>query len=40
MELLRGIGQQVAQGSALASLLLMLALIMGPRVAETVRLPM
>jgi Kef-type K+ transport system membrane component KefB len=39
MDILRNIGQQVTQGPALAFLILMLALILGPRLAERIRLP-
>jgi Kef-type K+ transport system membrane component KefB len=38
-DLWRSIGQQVTEGPALAFLILMLALIIGPRGAEVVRLP-
>ncbi len=39
MDILRGIGHEVTQGPALAFLILMLALVIGPRGAEVVRLP-
>ncbi len=39
MNVLKSIAQQVTQGPALAFLILMLALILGPRLAERIRLP-